>query len=480
MAQQIVHDYVHPPFHYLMLHGFSAVFSLSATDRIPLIGSGEGRIIFGLVQARLLSAAFSSLAVIAAFFLARVFYSRRAALISSLLLAISQQAVVMAQEARPYALLSFLALTSSYLFVLAIRERRAICWWGFVATGTLMIYTHYYGVLVIATLALYGIMCRKSRPLPRVWVYGGVLTALILYAPWLTEVLPAAANSPKKVTGLGGTNAVHWFTPLVTLNAFNNGQPKGPSPPAPGPPHWAFIAGGLLLSLPVALALKRRFAGKVRGAIAGESSDREGTLLAALLCFVPYCAVIGAGFVFHLQFQDRYLLFCAPLYYILAASEISKLRRRWALALLVAIVAFSAISLRANYFTNWKSAGRFQGLAYVEGQYKERDCGAFAIPFFTKPVQWRGNLLYRPALRVSSQDDLMTESRGCERFWLVFYARHKIDGHPLEATYSRIGETVKNRLIVVLYARKDHPEVWLSEQEGPAWSEPQKASRLAR
>jgi 4-amino-4-deoxy-L-arabinose transferase-like glycosyltransferase len=464
MIHQIVLDFVHPPLHYLMLHGLSEVIGLGAANRTALIADTGGSLVFGLAQARLLSAAFDSMTVVIAFFFARYLLGRRTALISSLLLAISQQSLAMAQEARPYALFGFLVLLSSYLLVRALQERRAIYWWGFVGTSTLMIYTHYYGILVIATLALYVVIYRKHYQLRASWLWGGIIIILLLYTPWIVSVLPIAANSLKTFSGRLPFFSVRWSTPLATLNAFNNGQSSGISPPAPSPPWWAFIAGGLLLTLPVALAVKRALVGNREAVGAEESLHPGGMPLLSMLFFLPVCIVIGSGFVFHVQFQVRYVLFCAPFYYMLAGWEISRLAssaRRWAVAwvLLIGIVAFSANSLRADYFTSWKGLGRAPGLAYVEADYKKRDCGIFA-PFSltatsADPILWRGNLRDRPSFEVIGPDPMASELGGCGRVWLAsFIATRDWSPTPLEATYSKTQETIRGVWAVVLYARK--------------------------
>ena len=53
------------------------------------------------------------------------------------------------QVARPYAMFLFLALCSTYLFLLAVREGHRFAWVGFLCLAVAMIYTHSYGVFVL-------------------------------------------------------------------------------------------------------------------------------------------------------------------------------------------------------------------------------------------------------------------------------------------------------------------------------------------
>ena len=97
MMRRLVLDLVHPPLHYLALRGWLKVFG------------------FGLFQARVLSVIFGTLAVVFLYLLAEYLFDRRTALLSALLMATSQLAIMFSQEARPYAQTHFLALLSAYL-----------------------------------------------------------------------------------------------------------------------------------------------------------------------------------------------------------------------------------------------------------------------------------------------------------------------------------------------------------------------------
>jgi uncharacterized membrane protein len=180
MVAKIVQDFVHPPLHYFMLRAWLKLFG------------------FGVLQARLLSTIFGTLAILMIYLLARYLFGPPTAALSSLLLAVSQLGIMFSQEARPYAMFLFFSLCSCYLFLIALREKRAFPWWGFVCSSIFMIYTHYWGAFVVLSLVLFAILYKKRYSLPISWWIGGAALALVLYVPWMTSALHCARTRAER------------------------------------------------------------------------------------------------------------------------------------------------------------------------------------------------------------------------------------------------------------------------------------------
>jgi 4-amino-4-deoxy-L-arabinose transferase-like glycosyltransferase len=428
MFRQLIADFVHPPLHYLVLRGWFRLFG------------------FGILQARLLSALFSTLAVLILYYFARCFFDRRTAVLSALLLSVSQVAIMFAQEPRPYAQFHFLVLGSSYLFVRALREKRALYWWGFVGSSVLMLYTDYFSVFVISALLLSAAIYRKRYPLPLSWVLVGMTITLFLYLPWLASgIVHAATSSTKTFAGNAEFSAVHWYTFLTAVNTFNNGKPTGLRESSP---WWTFAVGGLLFCTALALCLKKLLATKEAS---GTSTrlNREGVAIAGMLWLLPLIGVIGVGYTLHIPYNFRYVSFCAPFYYILVACGISELRSApWRWALVALILAYSANSLRANYFMQWKEDWR-DAFAYVERDSKNGDCGIFH-PYFRAPEQWTITQAdHSSPFRVISQENLQMGLTECDRIWEISWALHNnpawwasyaAETAPLEVNHAKIEE----------------------------------------
>lgn len=424
MTSKLVQDFVHPPLHYYMLHGWFELFG------------------FGAFQARLLSAVLGTLAVVMIYLLARYLFDRRTALLSALLLAVSQLGVMYSQEARPYAQLLFLVLFSSYLFIIALWENRALPWWGFVCSAVLMVYTHYLGILVVASLLLYAILYRKRYTLPGSWLIGGTLLALALYVPWMTSgIVAQALHSPKTLsTRKPPWFAVHWWTFFDTIDRFNNDRVVGLLAP---PPWWTFLAGGLLFTAAAFLALKPLVERSEAGL--AERVHQDSVMLLAILWVLPVLLALGLG-ALNVQYNARYVAFCAAPYYILVARGISRLNSpRLRQALVVLILVYSAYGLRANYFIPYKENYR-DALAYLAREYREGDCSIFS-PLGKVPLQWAIYPGNHPDLRATSLDAVGSGRIRCDRVWLITYRRTEWAAgqveeakRTLETTHSKIEE----------------------------------------
>ena len=439
MMQALVEDFVHPPLHYFALRGWFKVFG------------------FGLFQARLLSVIFGTLAVVFLYLLAEYLFDRRTALLSALLMSVSQLAIMYAQEVRPYAQFHFLALFSSYLFVRAMREGRPGYWWGFVGSAILMLYTDYFSVYLIIALLVLAAIYRQHSRLRLWWVLTGAALTVVLYLPWVTSgILHTAANSGKTFLGTTPWAAVRWQTFFSVTNFFNNGKPAGLRSDSP---WWTYIVGGLLFSAPLLWLLWKAMTG--RGG--DDRQDREGIVTTVILCLLPLVLTLGMGRALHIPYNVRYVSFCAAFYYLLVARAISQLplrALRWGLVAL--IVMYSANSLRANYLTRWKEYWD-DAFAYVQQNRQAGDCGVF-LPDFEEPPQWPITQAGRPSFRVLPKESVFAELPGCSRVWEVSWAprddfrwlrEHEARNTVLQTTHKKIDEQHYFGVRVELYSRKE-------------------------
>jgi uncharacterized membrane protein len=403
MNAALIQDIVHPPLHYYTLHGWFQAFG------------------FGPLQGRLLSVFFGTFAVGIMYFLALYLFDRRTALLSALLLSCSQLAIMCSQEARPYAQFLFFLVGCAYMFLRALREKSLAIWIGFLGLACLLIYTHYYGFFALGALFLFGFAYRKRYPLQRAWLLGGVGCVALAYAPWLTSIIASGPLHGQKMQNLnamthtGRPPAAYWFTFITALNTFNNGHPNGLLDAAP---WWTFIIGGALISLLVAFALLPLVRRESQGT--DEVTERENLVYLVLLSAVPMALAVAAGFL-RGTYDVKYIAFCAAPYYILAGRGISlqsSAALRW--ALLVSILAYSAWSLRANYFIPYKEDYK-HALASVARDYRPGDCVVVAPPWEERQARWAWTIYEsdQPGLRVVPLDSAVAAQGECERIWLI-------------------------------------------------------------
>jgi 4-amino-4-deoxy-L-arabinose transferase-like glycosyltransferase len=441
MMHRLVLDLVHPPLHYLALRGWLKLFG------------------FGLLQARLLSVIFGTLAVVFLYLLAEYLFDRRTAMLAGLLMAVSQLAIMFSQEARPYAQMHWLAPASAYLFLRACHEQRAAYWWAFVAAGVVMLYTDYFGLYLIAALLLVAVIYRDHYRLCVGWALGGAAAMVILYLPWLSSGIVGRALQPGNVARqTADYAAVHWWTLVSIVNSFNNGKPAGLRSDSP---WWTLAVGGLLFSAPLLLLLRKLAPAADDGT---GQRDREGIVIAAVLCLVPIFLTLLSGKVFHVPYNVRYVSFCAAFYYILVGRAIFEVPLgvlRWGLVSL--ILLYSANALRANYFLRWKEHWD-AAFAYVASHRQPQDCGVFPPNLPQQRQPWEVTQAEGPPLfQLVSYDSLASGFSGCERLWEIAAAPrddwrewndYKKNRDQIPASYKKIDQQRFYAVQVTLYSRQ--------------------------
>ena len=162
---------VHPPLYFQLLYGW-----------IRLFGTGERTV-------RALSGLFYLLSVFALYGLARSLYGSKAALLASAVYAASPLAILSAQFARMYSLLSLLAIVSTWLFLQLTTTQRASKWRpvAYVLINTLGTFTHIAFFFVLFGQVVTHLITRRRAQLLRLLllVSLSVVPYFLLWGPVL-------------------------------------------------------------------------------------------------------------------------------------------------------------------------------------------------------------------------------------------------------------------------------------------------------
>jgi hypothetical protein len=297
----------HPPFYYLLLHGWVALSGQSELAlRFPSVAGG-------------------ALAVAGAYNAGRTLGGRSTGLATGVLLALSQFSVLHAQEARMYSLLQawcalYLAALLHYLN--RPRWRNAAFLIGF---GLLAAYTHYDGLLLVALGAIPVVLSTGRWRAPR--LLAPFVVMAVVYAPWVVfarqiffvyrgwmgvvaplEILRRSAIVYSVGLGVAGT-AGQLALVVVPLLA---------------------VAGVLVLG-----------------------SGRRWVHLITILCLgaLPLLGVIAGSATGRALYNERYLIVITPAYLVVAGVGLAFVGRPFVvrpLALAV-VVALAAVALPAYY-----------------------------------------------------------------------------------------------------------------------------------
>lgn len=330
-------DLVHPPLYYLLLKGWLA-----------LVGDGAAAVWW----LRLSTVLTATAGVVPFLLLCRELRVRDgAARLALLLWAVNGYLIQHGQQLRMYSLLLLFAFGSLWLFARfsdpgrEVRRRDAL--WLFIV-NLLLVYTHYFGWLLVGLEAFY-LVIRQRRKLK---AFAVVLCALgACFSPWAVMVLGAASEGTGLAQNIGWAARPHLsdiLQPFLLLHEPFRFRRNTFEPIVLRVNVWLAVA----LFVPAfvtlgwrALRQRRRASvptleddtaretargdtwGKFSGAVAGEGSALTFLLFFSLLPVVV--AFVLSRVLPQSIWGLRHLIIIAPAYLLLAASALVSLRPLW-------------------------------------------------------------------------------------------------------------------------------------------------------
>ncbi len=160
-----------PPLYYLLLGVW-----------IRVLGDGEAR-------THALSLAFALMTVPLGFAAGRALFSERAGWIVAVVAALNPFLNYYAQETRMYALVVLLSMAFATTYALAFLHRRRGWLVGFALTGAALLYTHNWGLFVLAGSAIALAPLLRSRTVSMRDAVLGYGAIGLLYLPWVPTLL---------------------------------------------------------------------------------------------------------------------------------------------------------------------------------------------------------------------------------------------------------------------------------------------------
>jgi len=317
---------IHPPFYYLLLHLW-----------ILFLGSSPFAIRFFSLLVGVLS-----LPLI--FLVARHLFNPSIGLLAALVWAVAPFPIYYSQEARMYALVTFLGLLSTF-FALQIwkglkGEISIGLWAAYILTTTAAAYTQYYAAFIpLAQILFLLILARHNLSLILKWLAAQAIW-LLFCAPWIlfagSKLIDYVATKLVKEADLPLGFATYMGSHLAT---FGLGHLPEPTYLA-----WLGIIPLLFAALGVGSALLP--ASKV------SPEQKEGALGESVLFLLLYLFVpLLSGFLINLRFPfraagiERLLLLVTPAFYILVALGLSSLKGKRTLLYLAGLILIALCGL---------------------------------------------------------------------------------------------------------------------------------------
>ena len=307
--------------------------------------------------------------------------SEKAALIGALLLAILPLAVYCAQEVRPYMLLTFFSCLTVWLLLGCLDRKGGAGFIGLCLSGAGMLYSHYYGLFILAGLfawCLYRYFFRDTAARPTIIRCGLALSgSLILWLPWTIALMMQLKGGQSWRPQPG--------TPEILdrlLIAFTSSHT-----PRLLPDLIPLIEGTRLeltiLALPFLALLLIGLVSSPKFKKAPAKQPTEQNKNADLLffwLFIPLVLVLLASKATPLFNERACLAFFVPAALIVGsgAALLDKYYRPLAVTALIWLMAVSALSLNLYYFDpgyekqNWREVAD-----RIAGEYQPGDVALF-------------------------------------------------------------------------------------------------------
>ncbi len=300
-------DIIHPPLFYILL-------------KLWITVAGES-----LFWLRLFPV-LTSIAVIVPFFLLcrELRLASTEIKLSLLLMAVNGYLIKYAQEVRMYSLLLFFSVCSFWLFakfVNSTHTRNRLL--ALSAINLMLVYTHYYGWLVIAAEAAVLVLWYRDK-LPDFLIAAAVL--LLCFSPWVYAVTLAAEQGKGLAQNIGWVgrprlaDVVQFFALLNAPFYFRQSSNQFVYPP------WGLLAGFLIFGLPL-LALSWQL---VRQRYQQGEQNLGASKCLILFSVLPLALALVASWVLpHSIWGTRHLIIVAVPYLLLAAIALDRLRPEW-------------------------------------------------------------------------------------------------------------------------------------------------------
>jgi 4-amino-4-deoxy-L-arabinose transferase-like glycosyltransferase len=376
---------------------------------------------------RMLTAVISIASLGLMYFVGRKLFNKEVALLSLVMMAISERQIYHAQNFRYYSLFVLMALLSFLFLHYVVETKRARYFVLYALTSTLLFHTHTFGIFVIAGHNLY-VLLQWRTTIRMFWRWVAAQVAILLGIGFFL-VYPL-------VTATSGTSDLEWIPerplwyPLVTLYRYLFSEEYRPS-------LTMAAAGAAVLAVGLAAVVLRCGLGAwLRDARALPAEARElagewGKPLTLVACWLacPILLPLILSQIVMPMYIDRYTITASPAFYLLLSVGLfvgRKLVPMW-LSVLV-LVVLVAPGLREYYTTFTKEQWR-EAAAYVEASSEPADAIIFTPSengTLTRTFRWyyRGDIptcnidLERPgSLPIGEQ--MAACAAGSERYWVV-------------------------------------------------------------
>ncbi len=311
--------------------------------------------VFGMdiFSARLLSVMLSVTSVILTYYLGRMLFNRKSALIASLFLAISCFDIYHAQQLKHYELLNVLVLSSCICFFAYLEKKKPAALSANVLFNILSVCTHPFGISIVFVQFIYVFCMRREIENRQLRQWRRFQLPLLFFLGIWAMVLCAGKQNFEGI--------LWWSRPPLLRNLIETYTTFVYGGPAYGLSSLEYTVFPVTITVSLMLVFGGLF---LRGifAIAGKGADRRQAFVVIWLVLPLLMSFIFSYLFFPVYFIKNFLFFLPAFYLIVARGACFK-RKLASGSLITAILLLNILPLRVMYNAkinvDWKEAVRF-------------------------------------------------------------------------------------------------------------------------
>ncbi len=332
-----------PPLHYWFLHYW-----------VELFGVDEQAIRFS-------SLLFSTLSVIAIYFLGRLLHSRQAGLFCALLVGFSSFVLFISMDARMYSMLLFFSILSFYFYYKLLYQGKFKYWFLYFIFTLLAFYTHLTAIFIFIIQNIYFvyhyIYQQKNKRLKK-WIFSQFLLVLF-FLPWLVNFVTSR---------IGRLDSQAWYFNTQGSGFFLLQMPRAFLFSGDKYPIIELLALLLLATLFIYAFLRFKLSKKQANRLIVDLQFKPNTILALLIFTVPFLI----GFILQIWVIKYYIVGGLGLFLIISIGfanlRISnKIKTLLALLIFLFLIPYN-INIAQQHKHSWH-----QVASYVEQIEKPED-----------------------------------------------------------------------------------------------------------
>lgn len=314
--------------------------------------------LFGLDEfsVRFLSAFFGALSVYTIYLVSALLFNKKVGIYSAIILAISPFNIYYSQEARPYQLYLFLALSSIYFYLRYIKDSKFIFW--YILSTVALLYTHGIALLVVLFQNIYHFFVVRTN------IKKWILIQIALFISFIPLLFFVISETLKFAS-----SSFVWV-PLPTLlgvlkflYVFSSGE--------------SFTFQNLILGSILSLFFMGLVAFIVYKEIKSMKripKDRSSSVFFVLIwLIVPLISLIIYSLLFSSIFVEKYIIFSSAALYILVALSITKMHKHYQMLILLLVILLSLGILFYDSVVVINNSRWTDAVSYIKSGYNAKD-----------------------------------------------------------------------------------------------------------